>query len=236
MYRNTSRKQIPVSYNEYARRVRAYKWRFRDALPASKDSQILDLGCGEGFFLYCAAKMDYANLHGVEISRQQVEIARQYCQGANIVEGDIIDYLSSTALSFDLIVLDNVLEHFDKDEVFVILEAVHKRLNANGKLFVSVPNAGSPWGVPIAFTDFTHEVYFDPMSLQQILLASGYKDVRIKGAGPIPVDFLTFVRSCFYYPIRTITLLFMYLMAGGSIRNRTTHAADPCLEAMASKD
>jgi SAM-dependent methyltransferase len=195
----------------------------------------LDLGCGEGFFLYFASKAGYSNLHGVEISPQQVEIAKQYCQEANIVEGDIMNYLDSTALSFDLIVLDNVLEHFDKDNVFIILEAIHKKLNTNGKIFISVPNAGSPWGVPIAFTDFTHEVYFDPMSLRQVLMASGYEDVRVKGAGPIPVDFLPLVRSCFYYPIRTITLFFMYLMAGGSIRNRTTHAADPGLEAVASK-
>ena len=235
MYRSATRKHVPVSSNEYTRRIRPYKWRFRDALPSSKDSPILDLGCGEGFILYFAAKMGYSNLHGVEISPQQVEVAKKYCQEANIVEGNLVQYLNSTTLSFDLIVLDNVLEHFDKDEVFMILEAVHKKLNNNGKLFVSVPNAGSPWGIPHSFTDFTHEVYFNPMSLQQVLLASGYEDVHIKGAGPIPVDLLSFIRSCLYYPVRAVSLFFMYLMAGGSIRNRTQHIADPILEAVAIK-
>jgi hypothetical protein len=59
-----------------------------------------------------------------------------------------------------------------------------KALRAGGQIVVLLPNAGSPLGLPYAFGDFTHEVYFTAMSLAQAAALAGLPIVRIAGITP----------------------------------------------------
>lgn len=45
-------------------------------LPGNRDSNILDIGCGAGHFLYYLKTKGYNNFLGIDISPQQVE----YCK------------------------------------------------------------------------------------------------------------------------------------------------------------
>lgn len=234
-YRKTAREYISVSIKDYERRVKFYKLRFKEIMNLPKNSCILDLGCGEGFFLYFMEKMKFTELWGVDISQEQINIAKKYCQRAKFVKDDLKNFLKNCNQNFDLIMMDNVLEHFKKDEVFEVLKLVYERLNDSGNLIICVPNAGSIWGITMGFIDFTHEVFFTPFSLQEVLVANGFEVVKMKGdAYPLPLDPLSTIRSVFYFPLRFLTKILTLIMCGGG-RTKILHIPDIAIMAIARK-
>lgn len=48
-------------------------------------------------------------------------------------------YLENSSLTFDAIVMTDVIEHFDKEEGFEVIEKCKKRLNEGGKFIISTP-------------------------------------------------------------------------------------------------
>jgi 2-polyprenyl-3-methyl-5-hydroxy-6-metoxy-1,4-benzoquinol methylase len=53
---------------------KSYYCRF---LPEDKGSVILDAGCGNGAFLYFLKQMGFKNLTGIDISSEQIEVAKK---------------------------------------------------------------------------------------------------------------------------------------------------------------
>lgn len=92
----------------------AYDRLLKGWLPQRKDAAILEVGCGWGRLLYFFKTRGYTNLQGVDISPEQVKIARQVID--NVTERDAIEYLDSHSHSFDLIVGLDIIEHFRKVE------------------------------------------------------------------------------------------------------------------------
>ncbi|MEO0263133.1 MAG: class I SAM-dependent methyltransferase [candidate division WOR-3 bacterium] len=237
LYRISARKEIGVDIKDYERRVKFYKRRFGKILPENKDSLILDLGCGEGFFLYFMEKLGYNKLYGVDLSKEEIEIAQKYLKKTILINEDLFNFLKNINLKFDFILMDNILEHFEKEEIFEVLELVYNRLKYKGKIVISVPNIGSLWGIPHAFLDFTHETFFTPHALNEILVSIGFKVVKIKGDNyPLPLDILSTLRCLGYYPLRFITKLLLIIMSGGGGRTKILHIPDISIMAIAIKE
>ncbi len=153
-------------------------------LPERKDAAILEVGCGGGRLLYFFKTRGYRNLQGVDISPEQVNLARQVIDNVSVTEENAIEYLDSHRHSFDLIIGLDIIEHFRKDEVLHFLEACYKALRPGGRLILQTPNAESPWGMMHRYHDFTHEVAFDPHSLKKLLELSGFTKIEPRQAGP----------------------------------------------------
>src|SRR4051794_17756849 len=60
-----------------ARWGKAYRWYLRGWLPEHKDASIVELACGYGRLLQFFKQHGYWNLQGVDISPDQVALARQ---------------------------------------------------------------------------------------------------------------------------------------------------------------
>jgi len=105
--------------------------------PSRRD--ILDIGCGPGFFLKTAIARGW-NAHGVEPSRQAAAHARGL--GATVTEGFFGAGLAPSLGRFDAVNLTNVLEHVP--DPAAILEAAVSLLSRGGVLCVGVPNDFSP--------------------------------------------------------------------------------------------
>lgn len=165
--------------------------RIRHLLPNRKDAAICDVACGHGGLLYSLKQLGYTNMIGVDISPEQIELARRI--GVNVVEGDAIAFLQNRPNSFDLIAAFDFIEHFRKDEVFSILDTFYTALRPQGRLILHTPNAESPlptdcWG------DFTHEVCFTPNSMKQILQVTGFEGIRILPSEPVPHGVFSTIR------------------------------------------
>jgi len=163
---------------------RAQRYYLRDWLPQDKDARIIDLACGGGKLLYFFKRMGYTNISGVDISQEQVKLARQVTP--HVDEVSVLDWLETHQDSFDLIAGFDIVEHFHKDEVLRFLDACKAALKPGGRLILQTPNADSLWGMNIRYGDFTHEVGFNANSLSRLLSLTGFQEITSRETGPIP--------------------------------------------------
>src|SRR5437660_3687991 len=98
---------------------RPYHYYLRGWLPSSKTAKIADLGCGGGNFLFFLRSLGYSNLAGVDLSPQQVTIAKQV--GSIIEQGSVLSFLDAKPTTFELLTAFDLIEHLTKDEVLQFL-------------------------------------------------------------------------------------------------------------------
>ncbi|MDI6713509.1 MAG: methyltransferase domain-containing protein [Thermodesulfovibrio sp.] len=175
----TKYSEKPNDNQEYKKRKKLYNLNYKKFLPSNRESKILELGCGKGFFLKYLKEMGYSNILGIEKSESQILHALSDIKNY-IVEDDMFNYLQNCSIEYDMIVLF--------DEILELLELIHKRLSNKGILIIEVHNASSPlFGSFGRYSDFTHEVGFTPLSLRQLLLTYNYVDIEVhpvKGVSP----------------------------------------------------
>jgi len=175
----TKYSEKPNDNQEYKKRKKLYNLNYKKFLPSNRESKILELGCGKGFFLKYLKEMGYSNILGVEKSESPILHALSDIKNY-IVEDDMFNYMKNCSEKYDLIVLFHVIEHLFKEEVLDILELIYEKLSSNGILLIEVPNASSPlFGCINRYSEFTHEIGFTPSSLREILMISDFKNVEV---------------------------------------------------------
>ncbi len=173
----------PVSPATLEWEQRVWRDYFAPLLPIDKAARVADLGCGFGSFLYFLRKAGYRNIEGVDVSLEQVGAARQLGI-RNVFHGDCWEFLEGRPGELDCITAMDLLEHFPKEEVLALLEAIHRSLKPGGLLLLRVPNADGPFGAKILYSDFTHELAFTPASIRQVLAAAGFARIEVRSEGP----------------------------------------------------
>ncbi|MCR4333515.1 MAG: class I SAM-dependent methyltransferase [Patescibacteria group bacterium] len=164
------------------RRLIEYRSRFIEPLfPKDKASKILDIGCGYGLFLDACKKTGYENCEGVEAIDAFAKYADKELGLKNISTGDIFDFLESKEDGcFDVVTAFNIVEHVKKDRVQYLLNLIHKKLRRGGMLIMEVPNADSPLGVQVYFSDLTHEFAFSKKLALTLFRIAGFDDIKVK--------------------------------------------------------
>ena len=189
------------------------KKKFLPFLPIKKTSKILDVACGAGHFLYFLKKEGYTDVYGIDLSKEQLEIAKK--MGITEVEEiDLFDYLHRHPEKYEMIVAFDIIEHLTKDEVFEFLDALYSALQPGGKVLIGTINAASLFGSGMVYMDFTHEQGFTPASLAQVLKLSGFENVGVYGHGPVAHDFRSLIRVWLWKTIKDILRTFLMVERG----------------------
>lgn len=147
-------------------------------IPKDKNIKILDLGCGIGSLLKVLKEAGYQNLTGIDISKQQVEMAHQMGI-SEVKEANIIDYLKSKTTHFDLILGMDIIEHFPKKDLLDLLLLIKKALKKNGSVIFRTPNADAPFSSTFLYGDFTHENQLNFHSANQLMNSCGFSNIRV---------------------------------------------------------
>jgi cyclopropane fatty-acyl-phospholipid synthase-like methyltransferase len=162
------------------------------------------LGCGHGTLVHFAQLAGYANAKGVDVSEQQVALANKLGI-ANISQGDLMATLKATQpASLDVVIAFDVIEHFTKDELIDLVDAIHLALKPNGCWIIHTPNANSPFVGAVRYGDFTHEQAFTPTSIQQLLKASGFSRFIFAECGPRVHGLKSLVRVILWRLVRGV--------------------------------
>jgi len=179
-----------------------------------KEGKVLDVACGPGNILELLQVERFTDLYGVDLSPEQVKIARQ--KFPQVVCGDAIEFLQQHPNEFVLITGFDILEHFKKEEAIKFLDAIHSALTSGGRLILQLPNGDSPFAGGTVYGDFTHEVTYTKVSLKHVLLASGFNQVEFQEHGPQPTSLKGIIRYIIWGLLRQVIKLIHYVETGGS--------------------
>jgi 2-polyprenyl-3-methyl-5-hydroxy-6-metoxy-1,4-benzoquinol methylase len=192
-----------------------WKRYFKRFLPDDKDAKILDIGCGNGGFVYYLKNLGYRNSSGIDISLEQVEAAKKL--GIKDVEcADAMSFLKDKKELYDLIVARDLLEHFTKDEIMDVLSLTFNSLKLGGPAVIQAPNAQNLFSGILRYGDFTHEIAFTKDSLNQILRAAGFNEVAFYPTGPVPKGIRSAIRFVLWKMIEKVFRFYMLIEAGSS--------------------
>ncbi len=208
MYKNVDKKSIFRNFPVWDVHYLRY-------FPEDKNIKILELGCGNGGFMLYLKEKGYKNVFGVEISKEQISMAKKF--GINgIILQDLVYFLKKTKEKYDVIVMRDVLEHFGKKEITLILKQVHRVLRAEGILVLQVPNAEGLFGGRYRYGDFTHEIAFTGSSLSTILRIAGFDEIKCYPSRPVAHSVASFIRYILWFFLNFKTKIYMLIETGGS--------------------
>jgi SAM-dependent methyltransferase len=149
----------------------------------ARSGRLLDVGCATGYFLN-AARLDFETC-GIEPSRWAAEYARDRL-GLDVRQG-LLDDASFPPASFDVVTLNDVIEHLV--DPAATLARLNGLLRPGGLLYLVTPNIESAsarilrgywWGLRPA-----HLYYFSPRTLTAMLEKAGFRVVCLKRYGRI---------------------------------------------------
>lgn len=187
--------------------------------PADRQAVITDLGCGHGAIVHFARQAGYVNVRGVDGSPEQVAAARRLgIEG--VEEGDLLQTLAGLPdESQDCIVTFDVIEHFTRDELVGVVDAVRRVLRPGGRWIIHAPNGESPFGGRMRYWDLTHELAFTRTSIAQLLLSSGFTQVQSFEDAPIPHGAKSLLRWGLWKFIRGGLRLYLAAETGDTARD-----------------
>lgn len=211
--------------------VKYFKKNYLPYMPTNKNCRVLDLGCGLGNYIYAAKAFGYKNVVGVDASESVVDFCRN--EGVECVLSEAKAYLEDKENLFDVIIFNDVIEHFKKDELLEVLYLLRKSLKKEGRILIKTMNQSNPvTGVSSRYMDLTHETGFTEISMRQMLLAASFKKIKIIGAdiyvSPVPFvyilkffakinNFIWYMLNCLYG--RTIVKVFEKNMIAIAYKN-----------------
>lgn len=150
---------------------------------AKQGQKVLDIGAGSLLSLLETKAMGI-EVYGVETDPNVKPIAEHF--GLNVHIGNIYDH-PFDGVSFDLIVLNQVIEHVPEPRL--LLDTVKQRLTENGRVILAFPNTGSiyrrlfgtkwiNWHIPF------HQNHFNVKSFKQLARSAGYDIGRTRTITP----------------------------------------------------
>ncbi|MEW6544182.1 MAG: class I SAM-dependent methyltransferase [Nitrospirota bacterium] len=157
--------------------AKGYEEYYYDCLPEDREAPVLDVGCGAGHFLKFLETKGYRRAEGLDLSPQQVEEARRHV-ACPVHVGEAAKFLAERPGHYAAITINDVLEHVPKDRAVPFLATLRNGLRPGGVLVVNVPSAAGLTTAYVRYNDFTHELVFTELSLQQVLLMAGFRSVR----------------------------------------------------------
>lgn len=175
--------QIPSDYYRRLREVEGSHWWHRGMLALSTallgdrldggGLSVLDAGCGTGGFLaWCESLGAFARLCGVDFSDEAIELASESVARAELHVAPV-SRVPFAAASFDLVSVNDVLQHIREDEVSDSLRELHRVLRPSGALLVRTNGARR------ARSERSDWRAYDAETLGATLTASGFGVQRL---------------------------------------------------------
>lgn len=128
---------------DYLKGIRNYYWLERAffTLPKiSKDSSVLDIGCGDGIYSGIFYSSKAKNVLGVDINLDAIIKARQNYKNENVKfqKKDVLTW-DIPSNSYNLVTMFAVIEHFTEDQGLMVIKKIKKSLKKNGVFYGSTP-------------------------------------------------------------------------------------------------
>jgi 2-polyprenyl-3-methyl-5-hydroxy-6-metoxy-1,4-benzoquinol methylase len=169
-----------------------WKYYYQNLMPQEKDAVLLDLGCGNGGFVFFLQQLGYSNVRGVDLSAEQIDEGNGL--GIKGLEVADIKQFLSTVESVDCVIARDVVEHFTRQEAVDLLTLIAQKLKPGGRFIMQVPNGQGLFYTSIFYGDYTHEMAYTESSVRQLFLNTGFSSSFCVPTGPVPHGLISSVR------------------------------------------
>ena len=169
-------------------------WKYQQLLnwinPKSQ-SKILDVGCGPGHLHHTATALDLdIRITGLELHKDVADFATS--KGADVIVGDMTcppeELLRQ---SFDILILNDVIEHVSQSEALSTLSILKESLTPQGKLFLRSPSGKCVW-TDKYWKDIDHKHMYSNEEIVELVSKAGFTNINITTIGhPDTQDFYT---------------------------------------------
>lgn len=147
-----------------------------------KTNNLLDVGCGRGFFLEEAKKRGW-NVFGTEYSDTAIKLLQS--KGITTFQGQISDY-NLPVNEFDVITSFEVIEHINNPNED--LKAINQLMRKGGLFYCTTPNFNSLMRYYLK-TDYNvihypeHLSYYTKKTLNKVVEQNGFKNIKFLSTG-----------------------------------------------------
>jgi 2-polyprenyl-3-methyl-5-hydroxy-6-metoxy-1,4-benzoquinol methylase len=183
-----TQEELIAHYNTYTRGAGISAitiQRYHDLLDSfekyRKNGNLLDIGCGDGYFLEVAKQRGWT-VYGTEYTDEAVSL----CRGKGIIihQGPLNP--DNYTIQFDVITSFEVIEHINNPQHEI--SAISKILRVSGLFYFTTPNFNSisrtilkdKWTV-ISYPE--HLSYYSPASMNSFLKRSGFNKISLRSTG-----------------------------------------------------
>ena len=205
-----------------------YRRNYFPCLPADRQSRILVVSCGPGYFVNLLTREGYTDVLGIDSDPDKVRYATERdlpCRAERV-----FPFLEQRPEHYDVIFCEQELNHLTKAEILDFLQLCRTALRAGGTLIVHALNGANPiTGAEALAQNFDHYNTFTEYTLRQVLVYTGYTDVRV-----MPLNLYVFYRNPLNYVLilldRLYTLFFRFsfMLYGKANRIFTKKLAAVC--------
>lgn len=145
-------------------------------LPENKDATILDIGCGWGYFLHYLKGKGYSRIEGIDSDHhaRRLDFIRSNITPSVSGTKSVTDYLKTRRGAYDLVVLQQVIYYFRREELLDIMKSIYDSIKPGGTLIVETFNASLLTGFFVQSWDYERILAFTEYSLAEILADSGF--------------------------------------------------------------
>jgi 2-polyprenyl-3-methyl-5-hydroxy-6-metoxy-1,4-benzoquinol methylase len=149
-----SRYQYPYHYiphldkNGYASIMRTLRWGYEylcyqhhivGIVDSIKPNSILDVGCGDGYFLSILKDRPYEKI-GIDLSKKAIAMARAMTPEVEYICSNV----SGLDNEYDVVTAIEVLEHIPDNLEGLFLKSIFSKTKKNGFTIISVPTTVAP--------------------------------------------------------------------------------------------
>ena len=147
-------------------------------MPKDDKAKIADIACGAGQFIRYCLNTGYPNIHGVDVSQEQVDYANSHSQGhAFCLDG--FEFLRRNRKSFDLVVANDFIEHLGREEGMEFVGMVHDSLKDGGRIILKTGNMAAFGGLVIWCNGLDHRCGYTERSLDSLLGMWDFREIEI---------------------------------------------------------
>ena len=134
----------PILLSDYTARPFLMDW-----CDPIKELDVLDLGCGEGYFARNLKVRGARSVHGIDLSSKMIDQAREEEArehlGISYEAGDATDLRHLGDQSFDRVVAVFLFNYLDREQTLQAMQAVARVLKPGGSFVFAVPHPGLPF-------------------------------------------------------------------------------------------
>lgn len=184
----------------------------RPHLPSNRTGRIVDLGCGYGAFLLWMRNNGFNNLRGIDLSQEQVDLAREL--GLDCVEVEDLFTALSREHDVQLVTMFDVIEHLTRSEAITALTSIAGVLAPGGTVILRTPNVDAPLGSVLSYGDLTHELHLNKTSVLELFATLPFSSVQVLPVPSVGGSAVARILRVLLRPITTLSRRLQHLEQG----------------------